>query len=46
MQVLSDHPDVERVCPMALRVQHAQRHGKVYRRRIVVDGWEEVPTEQ
>jgi hypothetical protein len=47
MQVYNDHPDIERIYPVAKQVQHDQRTGgKVYRRRIiVVDDWEEIPAE-
>lgn len=45
MQVRSAGPDIERVYPLDVWIEHQQRHGsKVYRRTvIVVSDWEEVP---
>lgn len=45
MQVRNDHPEIERIYPLAKWIPDHQRHGgKVYTRRvIVVDDWTEVP---
>lgn len=45
MNVRPDDPDIERIYPLAVWIEHRQRDGgRVYRRRIiVVEDWEEVP---
>lgn len=46
MHVHYDHPDIERIFPLADWIKSQQRFGgKVWRRTvIVVDDWQEVPT--
>jgi hypothetical protein len=46
MQVQPDDPEIERIYPLSLWIEHMQRWGgKVYRRTvIVVEDWHEVST--
>jgi hypothetical protein len=45
MQVRNDHPEIDRIYPLAEWIEATYRlGGKVYRRRIiVVEDWTEVP---
>jgi hypothetical protein len=43
MCVRNPHPDVERVYPLGLWVEHQKRSTRVFRRRVVVvEDWAEV----
>lgn len=44
VHVWSDDPDVQRIYPLAKRIEHGKQHGgTVLRRRIIVlDEWEEI----